>query len=158
MMIKEILEDVVRKNLSYDDLKDNIRRIAPTVEQYDTVANLMDYVYYMGVDDGECTGYKDSLKDNSIGSDERDELYDTAYDEGRESMRDEMERDSEYQYDSGYESGYESGNENGYEEGLRNGREEGQDMLNEKYEEGYGFGREEGYEEGYDAAKLEYGD
>ena len=155
-MIKEAISD--KKVLTYNDLRKNLKRLAPSTEQYENIMELVDFVYYLGMDDGEYAGYNDALKDNGLSDEEREIAYDEGYDAGTESMRSEMESELDYNYDNGYDNGresmrnemdeiYEEGRSVGYEEGRSVGYEEG---YNEGYEVGKVDGHAEGYDEGYD--------
>ncbi len=133
-MLKEIIDESKRKKLGYEDLKINIKRISRSQEQYDIIEEVIDFVYYLGIEDGECIGYKESLKENNVSEDERNDIYENGFSDGvNEGMND------------GHSNGYDEGHSDGYSEGHSDGHEEG-------YSEGYDNGYEKGYSEGYEDA------
>ena len=119
--IVELVREMEKSsNMNYDKLKSNLKSISPTRIDFENIMELVDFVYYMGIDDGETFGYKESLKDN-YNYEENDDYYDRGFEDGRREG-----------YDDGFVDGEREGQENGYEIGR---------------DEGYNNGHDDGYEE-----------
>jgi len=164
--IDMIMEELKKKkNIDYDKLKSNLERIAPTQNHYDNLLELLDFVYYLGMDDGDSNGYKEALKDNGYDEDTLDEARNIAYDEGYDTGRDEGLNDArmgiddelERSYIDGYADGESKGHRQGHNEGEQLGYDNGfDDGKREGYDNGFNDGDSEGYERGYDIAKYEH--
>ena len=135
-----MFNDIIKKceNKSYEDLKSRLSKIAPTQKNFEKLVELIDFVYYLGVDDGEDIGYKEALKENGMSQDEREEVYQEGYDDGREEA---------------YHEGVSDGREQGYDDGYTDGYDT---AHNEVENDAYDRGREEGYDEGYNDASKEF--
>ena len=62
------------KDISYDQLKTRLEEIAPTQEQFDNLLELLDFVYYIGIEEGDSMGYKNALTDNNLSGDEEERV------------------------------------------------------------------------------------
>lgn len=129
------LTDKDRNNMDYEQLKINLEKVAPSQKDFDDIIELMDFVYYLGMDDGESSGYNNALDENEYDDmdDRIDEARDIAYDEGYRDSRNE----AEYEIESASENGYSEG----HIDGVSKGKESG-------YNEGYEIGYDEGYDNG----------
>ena len=146
--LKIVMEEIRNnKVVDYEQLKRNLEKIAPTQSHFDNLLELLDFVYYLGIEDGDDSGYANALKDNHISSTDEQEIYEEAY----ENARNDMESDLQENWQQGFEEGVEEGEHRGYEEGKEEGDREG-------YDRGYDDGKEEGYSEGYEEAYTENGD
>jgi len=136
------------KDISYDQLKTRLEEIAPTQEQFDNLLELLDFVYYIGIEEGDSMGYKNALTDNNLSGDEEERVFNDGYEQGMEEAREDMRRDqdtiSEESWDNGYNEGWDSGKQDGYEDGYENGKQDG-------YEDGKCDGYEEGYKDGVES-------
>ena len=108
--IEELKSDI-------DNLQDH-----PTPSE---IKDLLDIAYHMGTDDGETTGYRNSMEENRWDDQDEESIRDEAYQEG---YRD-AEMEGERTYKDGYDNGYENGRKDGYSEGSEDG-------YNEGYEDG----------------------
>jgi len=134
----QLIMDMIKKdkNIDYEKLKINLEKIAPTQAHFDNLLELLDFVYYLGVDDGESGGYKEALKEGGMSNRDEDSIYEEAYENARMDMQDEID----HAYDRGSEEGYNSGHDDGEREGYNSGHEDGE---------------REGYDRGYEDRKNE---
>ena len=112
-----------------EELKEFIKQPGFLLDS-DNIMDYMDIAYYIGCNDGEDVGYKQSIEENY-----KDDGYD------------------------GYDAGYENGSEEGYNEGRSEGYEEGYnvglvDGNNNGYDNGYDAGLEDGRREGHEDIML----
>ena len=140
MKIIDIIKKLWKENIDYDQLKSNLEKIAPSKEGLENLIDILDFVYYLGMDDGEAGGYKNALSDNSLSDNEREQIYDDA--------REDMESDLNNKWDEGHSEGHSEGYKEGYEDAKN-------ECVDEGHSEGYDEGHTTGYEEGYEDAKNE---